>query len=111
MSKTQTPGPPPSKEALQQQHFNQLSQQFKNPLRTILSESDESVLSTMNVLIQNVVQLTSMNQDLSGEVTRLIKLCEENKVDTSVKIVKPAEIPRVELTPPTGEVKPIPKIK
>ena len=63
------------------QLFQQLSQQYKDPIRNMISQIEEQVLGTTTQLIQQIVQSQQIIKSTNNETQRLRKLCEDNKIN------------------------------
>lgn len=69
----------------QQQMFNQLSAQFKTPLRTIIGEAEEAVQTTISNMIQQMIGMNGVIEAANTEAARLRKLCLDNKIEINPK--------------------------
>ena len=89
--KTQIPAPAPQgpdKQTLMNQRMGQLSQIYKNPIRQMVSQTEEIILNATNELMQNVITLEFRSKDLTAEIMRLRALCDANKINHTIPPVK-----------------------
>jgi len=92
MSKEETPPQKPlTPEQQYKQIFSQLSAQFKNPIRNIMSEAEETVQNTITTLIQQLLQINNALKNSNEEIVKLQKLLGENKIDFSPTLPNRAE--------------------
>jgi len=81
LSKPEVPKAKPlTQEQKDLQMFSQLSTQYKNPIRRILSEAEEMVQNTISNLLQQLIQINNTLQSSQQEITRLQKLCTDNNI-------------------------------
>ena len=72
-----------------QERFSTLSNQTKAPIRQAISQMEEVVLSAISQCSQNQVIMEQQNTQLTNEVLRLQKLCEDNKLEWTPKVTSP----------------------
>jgi len=63
-----------------QVRMQQTSEKTKAPIRQALSQVEEIILGTITVLSNNMVLLQEENNLLNQKVSRLEKLCDDNKI-------------------------------
>jgi len=78
----EVPSQPPqlTPEQQNQRIFSRLSAQFKTPIRTILSETEEMIQNTISTIIQEMIQINNALKTSNQEITRLQKLCTDNNI-------------------------------
>jgi hypothetical protein len=80
LSNQNTPTPP-TPEQQNQQIINQLSTQYKAPLRDIMGQAEEAVQTTISNMILQLVQMNDALVASNKDVIRLQKICTDNKLD------------------------------
>ena len=92
MSEQKTIPKPNEKQTQMNQRMGQLSQIYKNPIRQMISQTEEIILNACNELMQNVSTLELRSQDLTAEIMRLRTLCDANKITHTIQPPKENKI-------------------
>lgn len=64
-----------------QERFQILSNTAKAPIRQVISQMEEVILSTISQSSQNQVMMEQQITGLNVEIARLQKLCQDNKIN------------------------------
>lgn len=89
------PGKDPNQ--LREERFQIISNQVKSPIRQVISQMEEVILSTISQCSQNQVIMEQQISNLNTEVLRLRKLCEDNKIEWKPKVTPPNRAQRREM--------------